>query len=149
MAVRAQVFYNILWERGRGMTEAQRPSGEPAIRTIAMPADTNPNGDIFGGWIMAQMDVAGAVAAVRLAKGRVATVAVTGMAFHKPVLVGDLVSCYAAVEKVGRTSMTVRVETWIDRSRSGESYKVTEGTFVYVAIDEEGRPRVVEPVGNG
>jgi acyl-CoA thioesterase YciA len=131
------------------MTEAQRPSGEPAIRTIAMPADTNPNGDIFGGWIMAQMDVAGAVAAVRLAKGRVATVAVTGMAFHKPVLVGDLVSCYAAVEKVGRTSMTVRVETWIDRSRSGESYKVTEGTFVYVAIDEEGRPRVVEPVGNG
>jgi acyl-CoA thioesterase YciA len=131
------------------MTEAQRPSGEPAIRTIAMPADTNPNGDIFGGWIMAQMDVAGAVAAVRLAKGRVATVAVTGMAFHKPVLVGDLVSCYAAVEKVGRTSMTVRVETWIDRSRSGESYKVTEGTFVYVALDEQGRPRVVEPVGNG
>ncbi len=131
------------------MTEAQRPSGEPAIRTIAMPADTNPNGDIFGGWIMAQMDVAGAVAAVRLAKGRVATVAVTGMAFHKPVLVGDLVSCYAAIEKVGRTSITVRVETWIDRYRSGDSYKVTEGTFVYVAIDEEGRPRVVEPVGNG
>ncbi|MDF2765842.1 MAG: putative acyl-CoA thioesterase [Rhodospirillales bacterium] len=120
-----------------------RPSGEPAIRTIAMPADTNPNGDIFGGWIMAQMDVAGAVAAVRLAKGRVATVAVTGMAFHKPVLVGDLVSCYAAIEKVGRTSITVRVETWIDRNRSGDSYKVTEGTFVYVAIDDEGRPRLV------
>jgi acyl-CoA thioesterase YciA len=113
------------------MTEnGARPAGEPAIRTIAMPADTNPNGDIFGGWIMAQMDVAGAVAAVRLAKGRVATVAVTGMTFHKPVLVGDLVSCYAGIQKVGRTSITVRVETWIDRNRSGDAYKVTEGTFV-------------------
>jgi acyl-CoA thioesterase YciA len=145
MAVRAQVFYNILWKRGRGMTEnGTRPAGEPAIRTIAMPADTNPNGDIFGGWIMAQMDVAGAVAAVRLAKGRVATVAVTGMTFHKPVLVGDLVSCYAGIQKVGRTSITVRVETWIDRNRSGDAYKVTEGTFVYVAIDDQGRPRAVQ-----
>jgi acyl-CoA thioesterase YciA len=127
------------------MTEnGARPAGEPAIRTIAMPADTNPNGDIFGGWIMAQMDVAGAVAAVRLAKGRVATVAVTGMTFHKPVLVGDLVSCYAGIQKVGRTSITVRVETWIDRNRSGDTYKVTEGTFVYVAIDDQGRPRAVQ-----
>jgi acyl-CoA thioesterase YciA len=127
------------------MTEnGARPAGEPAIRTIAMPADTNPNGDIFGGWIMAQMDVAGAVAAVRLAKGRVATVAVTGMTFHKPVLVGDLVSCYAGLQKVGRTSITVRVETWIDRNRSGDAYKVTEGTFVYVAIDDQGRPRAVQ-----
>jgi acyl-CoA thioesterase YciA len=124
-----------------------RPAGEPAIRTIAMPADTNPNGDIFGGWIMARMDTAGAVAAVRLARGRVATVAVTGMTFHKPVLVGDLVSCYAEVMKVGRTSMTVTVETWIDRNRSGESYKVTEGTFVYVAIDDKGKPRQVPAPG--
>ena len=93
------------------------------------------------------MDTAGAVAAVKLARGRVATVAVTGMTFHKPVLVGDLVSCYAKIEKVGRTSMTVTVETWIDRNRSGESYKVTEGTFVYVAIDDEGKPRPVPAPG--
>jgi acyl-CoA thioesterase YciA len=145
MAVPAAVFYNILWERGRGMTDnGTRPAGEPAIRTLAMPADTNPNGDIFGGWIMAQMDIAGGIPAVKRAKGRIATVAVTGMAFHKPVLVGDLVSCYAEIVKVGRTSITVKVETWIDRNRSGDSYKVTEGTFVYVAIDERGRPRAVE-----
>ena len=126
------------------MTEnGKRPAGEPAIRTLAMPADTNPNGDIFGGWLMAQMDVAGGVAAVRQAKGRVATVAVAAMTFHKPVLVGDLVSCYAGIEKVGRTSMTVKVETWIDRNRSGEAFKVTEGTFVYVALDDRGRPREV------
>lgn len=143
MAADAVVFYNILWEVGRGMTEAKRPAGEPAIRTVAMPADTNPNGDIFGGWLMAQMDIAGSVAAVRRAKGRVATVAVAGMSFHKPVLVGDLVSCYAAIAKIGRTSMTITVETWIDR-RSGESYQVTEGTFVYVALDDQGRPRAVE-----
>ena len=127
------------------MTEiGKRPAGEPAIRTLAMPADTNPNGDIFGGWLMAQMDVAGGVAAVRRAKGRVATVAVAAMSFHKPVFVGDLVSCYARIEKVGRTSMTVKVETWIDRTRSGEQLKVTEGTFVYVALDDEGQPRAVD-----
>jgi len=108
-----------------------------------MPADTNPNGDIFGGWLMAQMDVAGAVTAVRRSKGRVTTVAVAAMTFHKPVFVGDLVSCYAEIVKVGRTSMTVRVETWADR-RSGEVLKVTEGTFVYVALDANGKPR---PIG--
>jgi acyl-CoA thioesterase YciA len=121
-----------------------RPQGEPAIRTVAMPADTNPNGDIFGGWLMAQMDVAGSVAAVRRAKGRVATVAVAAMTFHKPVFVGDLVSCYAEIVKVGRTSMTITVETWVDR-RSGEAQKVTEGTFVYVALDGNGKPRPVAP----
>jgi acyl-CoA thioesterase YciA len=125
------------------MTEGKRPSGEPAIRTVPMPADTNPNGDIFGGWLMARMDTAGAVAAVRRSRGRVATVAVTGMSFHKPVLVGDIVSCYAEIQKIGRTSMTVTVETWIDR-HNGDSYKVTEGTFVYVALDDQGRPRAVD-----
>ncbi len=125
------------------MTKPERPAGEPAIRTVAMPADTNPNGDIFGGWLMAQMDTAGAVAAVRRARGRVATVAVAGMSFHQPVLVGDLVSCYAKIVKVGRTSMTVTVETWIDR-HNGDSYKVTEGTFVYVALDDQGHPRPVD-----
>ena len=119
------------------------PSGEPALRTFAMPADANPNGDIFGGWVLAQMDLAGAVPAVRRAGGRVATVAVDAMRFHKPVFVGDLVSCYAEVVRVGTTSMTVRIETWAERRPTGTSVRVTEGTFVYVALDDQGRPRPV------
>jgi acyl-CoA thioesterase YciA len=109
-----------------------------------MPADANPNGDIFGGWLMAQMDLAGAVAALRRARGRVATVAVAAMQFHKPVFVGDLVSCYAEVIKVGRSSMTVKIETFVERRASRAIEKVTEATFTYVAIDAEGRPRPVE-----
>ncbi len=121
------------------------PEGkEPWLRTIAMPADANPNGDIFGGWIMAQMDLAGAVPAFQRAKGRVATVAVDAMTFHRPVFIGDHVSCYATVRKVGRTSITVDVETWVERRRDGRHEKVTEGVFTYVAIDGNGRPR---PVG--
>ena len=116
----------------------------PVIRTIAMPADTNPAGDIFGGWLMAQMDLAGAVAAKRRAHGRIATVAVDAMTFHKPVFVGDLVSCYADLIKVGRTSMTVKIETWVERRASGMIEKVTQATFTYVAIDRNGRPRPVE-----
>jgi acyl-CoA thioesterase YciA len=116
---------------------------EPALRTIAMPADTNPNGDVFGGWLLAQMDLAGGNVAVRRAGGRVATVAITGMSFHLPVFVGDEVSCYGAVERVGRTSLAIRVETWVRRSRTGEREKVTEGLFTYVAIDENRRPRPV------
>jgi acyl-CoA thioesterase YciA len=117
------------------------PAGEPALKTVAMPGDANPNGDIFGGWVMAQMDLAGAVPAVRRARGRVATVAVEGMRFHKPVFVGDLVSCYAELVKVGRSSVTVRVETWAERRIVQERVKVTEGVFVYVAIDDEGGKR--------
>ena len=119
------------------------PDGEPALKTVAMPADANPNGDIFGGWVMAQMDLAGAVPAVRRAQGRVATVAVEGMRFHKPVFIGDLVSCYADLVRVGRTSMTVRVETWAERRIAQERVKVTEGIFVYVAIDEAGGKRSI------
>ena len=119
------------------------PTGEPALRTFAMPADANPSGDIFGGWVLAQMDLAGAVPAVRRARGRVATVAVDAMRFHKPVFVGDLVSCYAEVVRVGTTSMTVRIETWAERRPTGAKVRVTEGTFVYVALDESGRPRPV------
>jgi acyl-CoA thioesterase YciA len=118
--------------------------GEPALRTIAMPADANPNGDIFGGWIMAQMDLAGAVPAFQRARGRVATVAVDAMTFHRPVFIGDLVSCYATIKKVGRTSITIDVETWVERRKDGTHEKVTEGLFTYVAIDESGKPR---PVG--
>jgi len=116
---------------------------EPALRTIAMPADANPNGDIFGGWLMSQMDIAGAVVAVRRARGRIATVAVTSMTFHRPVLIGDLVTCYAKVTRIGRTSITVAVESWVERRLGGAVEKVTEGTFTYVAIGEDGRPRPV------
>lgn len=117
---------------------------EPALRTIAMPADANPNGDIFGGWIMAQMDLAGAVPAFQRAHGRIATVAVDAMTFHRPVFIGDLVSCYAEVKRVGRSSITIDVQTWVERRKDGTHEKVTEGLFTYVAIDESGRPRPVD-----
>ena len=114
---------------------------DPAVRTLAMPADTNASGDIFGGWLLAQMDIAGGIAAHDLARGRVATVAVEAMEFHLPVYVGDLVSCYAEVTRVGRTSITVHVESEARRRDTGDTVKVTEGTFVYVALDGEGQPR--------
>ena len=128
------------------MTESERPpDGEPALRTLAMPADANPNGDIFGGWVLARMDLAGTVPAVDRAKGRVATVAVDAMRFHRPIFIGDLVSCYADVVRVGTTSVSVKIETWVRRRSDGSMVKVTEGTFVYVAIDEGGRPRPLPP----
>ena len=114
---------------------------QPAVRMLAMPADTNPSGDIFGGWLMSQMDIAGGIAAAARAKGRAVTVAVEGMEFHQPVYVGDLVSCYADVVATGTTSITVKVETLARRRTGGETVKVTEGTFVFVAIDADGRPR--------
>jgi len=126
--------------------ETERPSPpkeEPALRTLAMPADANPAGDIFGGWVLAQMDLAGGLPATRRAQGRIVTVAVEAMRFHQPVFIGDLVTCYARIEKVGRTSMHVRVETWVSRHRDGQEVLVTEGTFVYVAVDQNGRPRPV------
>jgi acyl-CoA thioesterase YciA len=119
----------------------------PALRAIAMPADANPNGDIFGGWLLSQMDLAGGSQAVRRARGRVATVALTGMSFHLPVFVGDEVSCYAEIVKVGRTSITVKVESWARRGVSGERVKVTEGMFTYVAIGPDRQPRAVPPEG--
>lgn len=117
----------------------------PAVRTLAMPADTNPSGDIFGGWLLAQMDIAAGTVAYDRARGRVVTVAVDAMAFHAPVYVGDLVSCYAEVVRVGRTSLTLQVEAWARRGRSGEEVRVTEGRFSMVAVDEQGRPRPVPP----
>ena len=116
---------------------------DPAVRTLAMPADTNPSGDIFGGWLLAQMDIAAGTVAYIRAQGRVATMAVDAMTFHKPVFVGDLVSCYAEVTKVGRTSITVQVEAWARRARTHQEVRVTEGRFTCVAIDEDGRPRAV------
>jgi acyl-CoA thioesterase YciA len=123
---------------------AMPPSGEPVIRAIAMPADTNPNGDIFGGWLMAQMDLAGGSAALRRAHGRVATVAVDSMTFHHPVHVGDEVSIYARIVSVGRTSLRIFIEAW-RRGRDDGMNKVTSATFVFVAIGADGRPRPVDP----
>ena len=122
------------------------PRGEMAIRTLAMPRDTNPSGDIFGGWVMSQMDVAGGVTAGARAKGRVATVAVQGMVFHRPVHVGDVVCCYADIQEVGRTSITILVEAWVLRDRhAADRLKVTEGVFTYVALDADGTKRRVPP----
>lgn len=114
-----------------------------SMRTIAMPADTNPAGDIFGGWILSQMDLAGGSHAFYVAQGRVSTVAVTAMQFHLPVYVGDEVSCYCATHRIGTTSITVLVETWVRRRRLEKGVKVTEGLFTFVALDERGNPRSV------
>lgn len=121
------------------------PTGHPSIRTIAMPADTNPNGDIFGGWLMSQMDLAGANRAMRRARGRVVTVAVDSMTFHRPVAVGDEVSLYTRIVATGRTSIRVFVEAW-RRHRDGDTaHKVTEATFVFVAVGDDCRPRALPP----
>jgi acyl-CoA thioesterase YciA len=124
---------------------ATPPPGILAIRTVAMPADTNSSGDIFGGWLLAQMDLAAGSAAMRRARGRCATVALDSMSFLRPVFVGDEVSLYADVVKVGRTSMQVRVEAW-RRSRADDlSERVTEALFTFVALDEQRSPRLVPP----
>jgi acyl-CoA thioesterase YciA len=120
---------------------------EPALRAIAMPADANAGGDIFGGWLLSQMDLAGGAQAWRRAQGRVATVAITGMSFHLPVFIGDEVSCYAEIVKVGHSSIQVKVESYARRQLSGELVKVTEGLFTYVAIGPDRRPRPVPPEG--
>jgi len=120
------------------------PAGELVIRTIAMPADTNANGDIFGGWIISQMDLGGAIFARNLAKSRVTTVAIDAMTFIVPVYVGDIVSCHAVLIRIGRTSMRIAVEVWAQRTKGGEHVRVTEGVFTYVAIDDHGRPHPVQ-----
>jgi acyl-CoA thioesterase YciA len=120
------------------------PSGEVVIRTIAMPADANANGDIFGGWLMSQMDLGGAIFARGTAHSRVTTVAVDGMSFLRPVNVGDVVTCYAQLVSIGRTSLKVAVEAWVQRFADSTSLQVTEGTFTYVAIDGAGKPQPVK-----
>lgn len=119
------------------------PQGELALQTIAMPADANADGDIFGGWLVSQMDLAGAVTANRLAHGRVATVAIDSMVFLRPVAVGSVISCYTEVATIGRSSMTILVEVWAQHHSDREPRKVTEGQFTFVAIDEHRRTRVV------
>jgi len=120
------------------------PQGELALQTVAMPRDTNPSGDIFGGWLVSQMDLAGMVTACDVAGGRVATVAIEGMAFLTPVHVGAVVSCYCDVLEIGRSSIRIVVEVWINSKHDGEPIKVTEGEFVFVAIDESGRTRAIQ-----
>ncbi|MEM0987265.1 MAG: acyl-CoA thioesterase [Pseudomonadota bacterium] len=125
------------------MTEADAdgPSGEITLQTIAMPGDANANGDIFGGWLMAQMDLGASVLARRRARGRVATVAVDAMVFHRPVHVGDVVSIHSSMTREGRTSMAIAIEVWTQAIGSDSRNRVTEAAFTFVAIDDEGRPR--------
>lgn len=119
------------------------PQGEITIQTLAMPKDTNPNGDIFGGWLVSQMDLAASVMAKNTCHGRTATVAIKSMVFHRPVQVGDIVSCYANLTKVGNTSMTIDVEVWTHSPRQAAKHQVTEGSFIFVALDDDGKPRKV------
>jgi len=123
-----------------------QPHGDLTVRLIAMPADTNANGDIFGGWVLSQMDQAGGIAAVERAQGRVVTIAVEAMTFIRPVKVGDVLCVYTSVKKVGRTSMKIHIEAWARRFRSHTREKVTVASFTFVAIDDDGRPRPVPPL---
>jgi acyl-CoA thioesterase YciA len=123
-------------------TEAE-PCGDLCIRTLAMPADTNQSGDIFGGWLLGQMDLAGGIFASKAAKSRTVTVAIDAMNFRKPVYVGDVVSVYATLVRIGRTSITVHLEAWVLRRRESQSILVTDGNFTYVAIDDQGKSRAI------
>lgn len=127
------------------MTTAEEtgPRGELTVRVKAMPADTNANGDIFGGWVLSQMDIAGAITASETARGRVVTMKVESMVFHRPVKVGDVLCVYTEIEKIGRTSMTIHIECWARRFLSHLREQVTEATFIFVAIDENGKSRPV------
>lgn len=127
-----------------GTIEAREPRGSLSIRTVCMPADTNPSGDIFGGWLLGQMDIAGGVFAAQTARGRTATVAVDAMVFRKPVRVGDVMCLYTDLVRIGTTSIAVRVEAWVVRQNQDDRILVTEGTFTYVALDEQHRPRKVD-----
>ena len=119
------------------------PSGDLCIRTLAMPADTNANGDIFGGWLLSQMDVGGGIMASKIAGQRTVTVSIEAMTFRKPVYVGDVVSVHCEMVRIGRTSLTIRVEAWVTRRKESSTILVTDGNFIYVAIDENGHPQAI------
>ena len=124
-----------------------RKNHAPSLRTVAMPADANPSGDIFGGWIMSQMDLAGAIYASYIVKGRIVTVAVKGMTFHLPVFIGDQVSCYCKTSRIGTTSISIHIETWVRRKQSAEqNLKVTEATYTYVVIDQHRKPIAIQRI---
>jgi acyl-CoA thioesterase YciA len=124
-------------------TESPEPRGVLTVRVSAMPADTNANGDIFGGWVLSRMDQAGGIAAVERAQGRVVTIALDAMTFIRPVRVGDVLEVYTEVESIGRTSMKVHVEAWARRFRTSLHEKVTDATFTFVAIGDDGQPRPI------
>ena len=130
------------------MTNEQRnPEGDLLLRTLAMPADTNANGDIFGGWIMSQMDIGGGILAKEIAKGRVVTVNVDGITFYKPINVGHVVCCYGKCTKIGNSSIVLKLEIWVKpvlNEKSAERYCVTEAVFTYVAIGRDGKSRKIE-----
>ena len=133
---------------GDSIVTSEGPDGDLLLRTLAMPADTNANGDIFGGWIMSQMDIGGGILAKEIATGRIVTVAVEAMTFHHPVKVGQVVCCYEKCTRIGRTSMTIKLEVWVRPVLSDskdDRYRVTDGIFTFVAIDENGKPRPVNP----
>lgn len=123
------------------MTDSPRPIEELALRVVAMPRDTNPHGDIFGGWLVSIMDMAAGTVATHTSKGRAVLAAIDKMSFLRPVFVGDEISCYARVEKIGNSSMQIDVEAWVRRPKNGDIHKVTEGLFTFVAIDENRKPR--------
>ncbi|MGL5165035.1 MAG: acyl-CoA thioesterase [Afipia sp.] len=120
------------------------PHGDLSIRTMAMPADTNQNGDIFGGWLLSQMDVAGGIYAAKVSQSRTVTVAIEAMTFRKPVYVGDVVSVFCTTVRIGRTSISVHIEAWVQRRNESQLILVTDGNYTYVAIDDDGRP---QPIG--
>ncbi|MBN9309981.1 MAG: acyl-CoA thioesterase [Devosia sp.] len=124
-------------------TDATEPRGALTIRTLAMPADTNAAGDIFGGWVLSQMDIAGGIAAAERAHGRVVTVAIEAMTFIAPVKTGDVLCVYTTVERIGNTSITIAMEAWARRNRVADRVKVTEGRFIYVALDDEGNKKPI------
>lgn len=121
----------------------EEPNGELVLRTLAMPDNTNPAGDIFGGWVLSQMDIAGGLIAKKLSKGRTVTIAVESMTFHKPIFVGDTVCCHVEVIKVGKTSIKTKIQTWVLRQYADDREKVTEGIFTYVAVNSDRTPRLV------
>ncbi|HEY8337501.1 MAG TPA: acyl-CoA thioesterase [Tardiphaga sp.] len=123
------------------------PNGDLTIRTLAMPADTNANGDIFGGWLLSQMDIGGGIFASKTAKSRTVTVAIDAMNFRKAVFVGDVVSVHATLVRIGRTSITVHIEAWVLRRNESHSILVTDGHFTYVSIDDHGRPQTIKREG--
>ena len=124
--------------------EIRVPKGDVSIRVLAMPSDTNPAGDIFGGWVLSQMDIAGGLVTAKISNGRTVTIAIQSMTFHKPVLVGDTLCCYVEVMKKGNTSITVKIESWAKRQFEDERVLVTEGIFTYVAVTKDRIPRPIE-----
>lgn len=124
--------------------EKTTPVGELTVRTLAMPADTNPLGDIFGGWLLSQMDIAGGIYTQKISKGRMVTVAVDSMTFHKPLFVGDTLCCYCHTLKLGRTSVSIKIEAWAVRKFQDERVKITEGIFTYVKVDENRKPIAIK-----